>query len=78
MGGDMHKPEGSGKKGMWWSRCCGCDNNSVWGISLLGLGAYFLARDLGWIPSDISVWTVLLIAGGFMMFLKNEDEVCRR
>lgn len=70
------KPEP--KRSLWWSNCCGCDERSTWGIALLALGSYFLARDLGWIPSDISVWTVLLIAAGFLVFLKGDDKSCRR
>ena len=46
---------------------CGCyggGRGNLWGWTLLLVGGYFLARDMGWIASNLPFWPVLLVALG--------------
>jgi membrane-bound ClpP family serine protease len=59
------------KKEDWNCWSC-CTSPYACGIFLVVLGAYLIARDLGWIP-DIPFWgIVLVILGIFMLSKKNK------
>ncbi|HLD57965.1 MAG TPA: hypothetical protein VJA47_06660 [archaeon] len=40
----------------------------IWGLLLLILGLLELAKSLGWINFQFSVWSIILIAGGLTLF----------
>lgn len=50
--------------------CCG-GNSYFWGIFLLIIGAWFLAKELGWIASSFSLWPLILIVFGIWLLVKH-------
>jgi len=50
--------------------CCGC-SGSFWGWFFVILGVYFLAQFLGWIPSGLPIWTILIIMFGVYLLMKH-------
>jgi formate-dependent nitrite reductase membrane component NrfD len=48
-----------------WFGCRRC--TAFIGIFLVVVGALFLIEDLGWLPLDVSVWTIGLIAFGLYL-----------
>lgn len=55
-----------------WCCCCG-SNGYGWGILLLVVGLFFLAKDFGWLSVDVSFWTVVLIVFGlFFIFARKK------
>lgn len=50
--------------------CC-CGNRLFWGILLLVLGLWYLARDLGLISTRISLWAVFLVILGIWLLVKR-------
>lgn len=63
------------KKGAgWWSWCGCCDSGGgtvLWGLLVIVIGGYYLARDMGWIPRDVALWPIVLITIGVGMFIGN-------
>lgn len=56
----------------WW--CCGCRRGCGgfgWGVFFLVFGGYFLAQDLGYISSGVSIWPVLAVAFGAYLVLRR-------
>ena len=64
------------KLSSWWDRCRhNARRRSVgWGVFFLVLGGYFLAKELGYITSDISVWTIALIAFGLYLIVRGLEK----
>jgi len=56
---------------VWW--CC-CHGGLFWGVIFLILGAWLLARDLGYISSGVSLWPIILIILGLWMILKRNNK----
>lgn len=57
-----------------WCGCCG-SNGYGWGIVLLVIGLFFLARDFGWFDINISFWTVVLIVFGlYFIFARKKRQ----
>jgi len=56
---------------VWW--CCG-GGGIFWGLLLLALGLWFLAEDLGYITSNISIWPIILIFLGIWFLLKRNNR----
>ena len=52
--------------------------SNISGLSLLILvvGLFWLAKDLGWINTKISIWPVLLIVFGLYWFIKPIAGKC--
>lgn len=50
--------------------CCH-SGGSGFAIFLILLGAFFIARDLDWIPTDVSIWPILLLGLGLYFLLKR-------
>ena len=61
------------KLSSWWGRCgCNTRRGSIgWGVFFLVLGVYFLAKEVGYITSNISVWTIALVAFGLYLILRG-------
>ena len=57
-------------KQVWY--CCG--GGVFWGLLLLALGLWFLAEDLGYITSNISIWPIILIFLGIWFLLKRNNK----
>jgi len=56
----------------WW--CCNCRTKHGalgWGVFFLILGGYFLAQELGYVSTSVSVWPVILAAFGVYLIVKN-------
>jgi len=54
--------------------CCGCNTKHGaigWGVFFLILGGFFLASELGYIDTNVSVWPVILSAFGVYLIVKN-------
>jgi len=54
--------------------CCGPHSGSSafgWGAFFIILGGYFLAQELGYISTGVSIWPVLLVAFGVYLVVKN-------
>mgnify|MGYP004324634191 FL=1 len=51
--------------------CGGTSGSLFWGLLALALGFWFLAKDLGWISLNISIWPVLLIILGIWLISKG-------
>ena len=47
--------------------CCGGFGSMFGGLSLITIGGYFLARELGWIDYDFPFWAVFLIIAGLWL-----------
>lgn len=45
-----------------------------WGVLLLVLGVWYLARDLGYISVSVSIWPVLLILMGLWLLLRRKNS----
>ncbi len=54
--------------------CCGYGSGSFWGWFFLLLGIWYLAKGLGWIAFNISIWPVFLIILG--VHLLRRKKVC--
>lgn len=68
----MEQNENNHKDHNWW--CCGCHTKRGglgWGIFFLVLGGYFLAQELGYISTDVSVWPVFLVALGVYLLARS-------
>jgi len=53
-----------------WSHCC---SGSGFAVVLIIIGGFFLARDLNWIPANISFWAIALIALGAYFLVKKKS-----
>jgi len=53
--------------------CCCPGNKTFWGILLLLLGLWYLAKDLGWISWNISFWAIALIFCGHLEYLGTAE-----
>lgn len=57
------------------SWCCCCNSGSyLCGIFLIIIGGYYLARNLGFIPSDFPFWPILLLIFGVYLLMKNSKK----
>ena len=58
--------------------CCGeCGKGGGYGfaILLLAIGGFFLARDLGWIDLNVSLWPIVLIVfGAYLIIVKSTKK----
>jgi|TARA_Y100000034_G_scaffold126531_1_gene177900 hypothetical protein len=54
-----------------WCWCGGASGGLFWGLLVLALGLWFLAKDLGWVSLNVSIWPVILIILGVWMLLKR-------
>lgn len=50
-----------------------CRGGLFWGLLLLATGLWFLASDLGYISSNISIWPIVLIFLGIWLLLKRNQ-----
>jgi len=57
-----------------WNWCC-CSSTG-WGIFFLVVGLFWLARELGWIASTISLWPIVFIALGAYMLFRSRKNTC--
>jgi len=62
--------EGKSKHSLHWC-CVGRGSGLFWGLLFLALGLWFLAEDLGYISSGISIWPIVLIFLGIWFLLKR-------
>jgi len=51
--------------------CCPGTNRLFWGIFFLVIGGWFIAKDLGYVGLNISLWPVLLVIWGLWLILKG-------
>jgi len=54
--------------------CCGCHSKGGaigWGVFFIVIGGYFVAEELGYISTELSIWTVLLVAFGLYLVVKG-------
>ena len=63
------------QKVYWESYCC---RGSGFALIILVIGLYWLAKDLGWIETKVSIWAVLLIVIGAYWFLSSmiKRKIC--
>jgi len=54
-----------------WCYNCNTRGRVGFGVLLLVVGGFFLARDLGWVSSDISFWPVVLVALGLYFIARR-------
>jgi len=47
-----------------WCCCGGGGGIPIFGLFLIVIGGYFLARDLGWIAGNISFWPAVALLFG--------------
>lgn len=64
-----HQPKGTDEKKVYSYRCF---SNRVAGVCLIILGAYFLAKKLGWIDSNFPFWALFLIVIGISMIFSRK------
>ena len=57
------------KKSTTYSCCCG--SPVCWGIFLVLIGGFAIAKSKGWIPSDTSIWPWIFIGVGAYLLIKN-------
>ena len=62
------KKSGKGVHGFYTNVCCG-GGTSFWGWFLLALGIFLLGRQMGWIPSNFSLWPPVLIIIGLYLLI---------
>jgi len=48
--------------------CCG-GSGVHFGLIIILIGLYMFATDMGWIQTNISFWTILLLVLGLSLFL---------
>ena len=54
---------------------CSCFGGGwYWGALLLLVGLFFLAKELGWVSLNISIWPVVLIIFGLWLLLKGHRK----
>ncbi len=53
--------------------CCNGSEGriSIFGLLVLGIGLFWLAKDLGWISTTISTWTVIFVVVGLALVLNK-------
>ncbi len=44
---------------------------SIFGFLVLGIGLFWLAKDLGWLSTTISTWTVIFVVVGLALVLNK-------
>jgi uncharacterized membrane protein len=49
---------------------------STAGFLLVGIGLFWLLRDLGIIPQEIPLWPIILISAGLVMILNRACIKC--
>ena len=52
------------------SFCCNSSGKGF-AVFLILLGAFFIARDLDWIPTDVSIWPILLLGLGLYYLMRK-------
>jgi len=74
----MDKNENNKNKGKHWGLCGGCCGSGFgFGVCLIVLGGFFLARDMGWISNDFSFWPVAILAlGVYLVVSKSLRKSC--
>jgi len=65
----MKKSNGHG-----WTGCC-C-SGSGFAVLLIIVGGFFLLRDLGVVASNISFWTVAILALGIFLLVSKYRKTC--
>lgn len=53
-----------------YTRSC-CCSGSTFALLILLIGLYWLAKDMGWIQPQVSVWAIIFIIVGAYWFLKS-------
>ena len=53
--------------GKCWSGGGSCKSNVTWGLIVLLLGLYMLSKDMGWIETKLSFWTIIILIIGLAM-----------
>lgn len=69
-GGKNQHHRGCGS-GMCCYGMCGRGHRNFWAWFLILFGGYFLAKDLGLLPSDFSLWPLFLLGMGGWMLMKK-------
>ena len=54
--------------------CSCCGSGWYWGALLLLVGLFFLAKELGWVSLNVSIWPVVLIIFGLWLLLKDHRK----
>jgi hypothetical protein len=62
--------EGQEKKNRWCNMNC-IGNGSFWGWFFVVVGGYFLAQEIGIIPTDFPLWQILIILFGIYLIAKT-------
>lgn len=48
-----------------------CARGSTFALLILLIGLYWLAKDMGWIKPQISIWAIIFIVVGLYWFIKS-------
>jgi hypothetical protein len=56
-------------KSVYWESCC-CRGSGL-ALILLVIGLFWLAKDMGWITTNVSLWAILLIVLGAYWFISS-------
>jgi uncharacterized membrane protein len=51
-----------------------CCSTSWWGVFLILIGVYLIAKQQGWITSDIPFWPVVAIVVGVYLLAKGSQS----
>lgn len=57
-----------GSRMYYHSSCC---RGSSIALLILLIGLYWLAKDMGWIQPQVSIWAIIFIVVGLYWFLKS-------
>jgi len=55
---------------VWW---CFGEGGIFWGLLFLSLGTWFLAKELGFVALNISIWPIILILLGVWLIFKRKN-----
>ena len=67
----MEQEKKKHKNHEWWCACETKQGGLGWGIFLTIIGGYFVAQELGYIDTGVSIWPVALLAFGIHLIVKN-------
>lgn len=67
FGRQMGKKFGESK--VYYHSCC--TGGSTTALLILMIGLYWLAKDMGWIRPNISMWAIIFIIVGLYWFIKS-------